>query len=76
MTVHLERSYATEKAAHALVSALAADQPDYVRAKATGCVVRIEVAGATASSVRATLDDLLSCLVAAERTLGVTPARS
>jgi hypothetical protein len=49
------------------VRALAADQPEYVRAERDGPTLRFLVLAPSAASARATIEDLLACLQSAER---------
>lgn len=64
--MRLERRYASAAQADRLLRALAADQPEYVHAEHEGAVVRFTVEGASAASLRATLEDLVACLQSAE----------
>jgi hypothetical protein len=45
-----------------------ADNPSYFSVEAVGSEVEVRVTASSASSARATIDDLLACLRAAERT--------
>jgi hypothetical protein len=67
VTVELRRVCACEAEARALVAAVRADTPDFVRLRADGAAVEIGVTARSAASARATLEDLLACLRAAER---------
>ncbi len=69
MTVR--RTYATPEIAARLVRALEADRPSFVRAVVNGSEVAFTLTGPTARSVRATADDLLACLAAAENATGI-----
>jgi hypothetical protein len=46
---------------------LAADNPSFVQVRANGPVLEIRVSACPASSARATLEDLMACLQAAEQ---------
>jgi Transcription factor Pcc1 len=74
VTVLLERSYPTAAVARRLLRALEPDRPEFLRAELAGATVRFHLRAASAASARATLDDLLACLAAAERASGLTPA--
>ena len=69
MTVVVRRTFASAAEARALVAAVAADTPGYVALAADGPTLEIRLSAASATSARATLEDLLACLRAAERTL-------
>ncbi|HTT73307.1 MAG TPA: KEOPS complex subunit Pcc1 [Thermoplasmata archaeon] len=64
------RTAATAAVAARLAAAVAADNPPFVRVTVDGPTLTVRVDGRSAASVRATLDDLLACLLAAERTIG------
>lgn len=51
-----------------MVEALRADNPSFVSVEADGSEIEIRLSATSAASARATLEDLLSCLRAAERT--------
>lgn len=53
--------------AERIVRALAADQPEFVTAHRHGATVRFQIAEGSPQSLRATLEDLLICVQAAER---------
>ncbi len=74
MTVVLGRRYASPEAAERLWRVLSADQAGFVATRRDGPELEFTVAARDARSARATIDDLLACLAAAERTLGITPA--
>ncbi len=77
MTVELRRTCASAEEARRLAAAVAVDDPAHVTVVAEGDALLVRVEPASAGSVRATLDDLLACLAAAEaaaRTAG-NPAR-
>jgi hypothetical protein len=50
-----------------------ADNPPYVSVEAVGREIEVRLTATSAASARATIDDLLACLRAAERTV-VAPA--
>jgi hypothetical protein len=57
----------TGEEAERLRAALAADTPAFVRLAVEGADLVIETSSGSAASVRATFEDLLPCLQAAER---------
>ena len=67
MTAVLRRSCATPAEAHRLRGAVAADNPAFVRVEVEGADLIVRVTAESAESARATLEDLLACLSAAER---------
>lgn len=60
-------------AARALRDAVGADTPEFVHLAVRGSDLEVRLTAATAASARATLDDLLACLKAAEQAV---PSRS
>ncbi len=66
MTV-VRRSCASAAEADRLRAAVAADNPPYVRVAVEGTELVVRVRASSAASARATLEDLLACLSAAER---------
>jgi hypothetical protein len=68
VTVVVRHRCASEVAADRLARAVAADNPAHVRVTAEGAELVVRVAPGSAASVRATLDDLLACIAAADRT--------
>jgi hypothetical protein len=50
------------------VEAVRADNPAFVSVEAVGSEIEIRLTSSSAASARATLDDLLACIRAAERT--------
>ncbi len=50
------------------MDALRADNPSFVTVEADGSGIEIRLSTTSAASARATLEDLLACLRAAERT--------
>ena len=70
----LARTYPSDREALSLARALAADRPSFLGTTVEGATLRIHLDAPSAESARATLEDLMSCLAAAERTMGVVPA--
>jgi hypothetical protein len=68
VTVEIERQYPSAALAERIVRSLAADQPEFVQAERNGATVRFRIAEGSPQSLRATLEDLLACVQAAERT--------
>ncbi len=66
MSVELKRTCASADEARRLAAAVSVDDPSHVSVVAEGEALFVRVAAASAGSVRATLDDLLACLAAAE----------
>jgi hypothetical protein len=75
VTVVVRRACASPAEADRLRRAVAADNPEHVRVSVDGSELIVHVTPGRATSVRATLDDLLACLAAAERsgTVGADP---
>ncbi len=71
MTVGLRARCADARTARALRDAVRADTPGFVRLEVRGPLLEIRLRPATAASARATVDDLLACLKAAERSVEV-----
>lgn len=69
----LRRPYASATMARRLAAALEADQPPGLRWRVRGAELLFEFTAVTPESARATADDLLACLSAAERTAGAIP---
>ncbi len=67
MTVTVLRSCPSRAVAERLAAAVAADNPPYVKVSVEGNALTIRLTARSAASARATLDDLLACLTAAER---------
>ena len=67
MTVVLRRACASPAEAERLRRAVAPDNPPYVRVEVDGSDLLARVTAPSAASVRASLDDLLACVGAAER---------
>jgi hypothetical protein len=55
---------------------VAADNPAYVRTRRSGRAIEFRIAAAAPASARTTVDDLLACVRAAERTLGLERRRA
>ena len=70
MSVVVRHRCATPAAARALRAAVAADNPSYVTVELDGAELVVRLRTASLMSARATLDDLLACLSAAERSVG------
>ena len=71
----LRRRYGSVAEARRLASALEADQPAHVTWHVRGRILEFTFSGPTPESARATGDDLLACLSAAERTAQITSTR-
>ena len=71
----LRRRYGSAAEARRLAAALAADHPEHLTWRVRGRVLEFGFTAPTPESARATGDDLLACLSAAERTAEVTPRR-
>jgi hypothetical protein len=63
------------EAARTLRAAVAVDNPPYVAIDLEGTELVIRLTASSAASARATLEDLLACLSAAERAAAVSPRR-
>lgn len=75
MTVVLRRRCSSAAEAASLRAAVAADNPAFVEVVTVGPDLEIRLSASSAASARATLEDLLACLRAAERTLGTGSTR-
>lgn len=64
----LRRTCSSAEEARALAAAIAPENSGYVEATAVGRELRIEARGRNEGELRRTLDDLLACVSAAERT--------
>jgi hypothetical protein len=73
VTVVLRRACATPEEARRLRDALAPDDPKFLSLEVEGASLVARVSAASAGSVRATLEDLLACVGAAERALRGSP---
>ncbi|MGD0587558.1 MAG: KEOPS complex subunit Pcc1 [Thermoplasmata archaeon] len=69
MTVRLRGTFPDPTTALRVVDALRADNPSFVSVEAVGNEIEIRLTSSSAASARATLEDLLACLRAAERTI-------
>jgi hypothetical protein len=67
VTVALRRPYPSPEVARRIAAALNADNPAFVRVAVEGSALAIRLTADSPGSARATLDDLLACLQAAER---------
>ncbi len=67
MTVTVRRACASPEAAEALRRAVAADTPEFVSLATDGATLTISLTARTPASARATLEDLMACLAAADR---------
>jgi uncharacterized protein with PIN domain len=67
VSVSLRRRGTDAAEAEALRAALAADNPSYVDVTAHGPELNIRLTAKSASSARATLEDLMACLQVAEQ---------
>ena len=67
MTVSLRRPYASAARAERLAAAVRADDPEFVAVTVEGRELAIRLTVPSPARARATLDDLLACLNAAER---------
>jgi hypothetical protein len=70
VTVVVRRRCRDHREAEALRAAVVADNPSYVEVTAEGPVLLVRLTAPSAASARSTLEDLLACLKAAERTAG------
>jgi pheromone shutdown protein TraB len=66
VTVVVRHACASPAAAERLRRAVVADNPEHVAVTVDGSELVVRVAAGPPASVRATLDDLLACLAAAE----------
>jgi hypothetical protein len=73
--VSLRRRYGSPAEARRLGAALQADQPVHLTWRVRGRVLEFDFTAPTPESARATGDDLLACLSAAERTSEISPKR-
>lgn len=67
MRVRLERRYPSRALAARIWRSVVADNPGFVSGRLTGDRLVIEVSHPSPASLRATLDDLIACIAAAER---------
>jgi hypothetical protein len=52
---------------------LAPDEPENLRSRVDGAMLVLDLTSPSAASARATMEDLLPCVAAAERALGIIP---
>jgi uncharacterized protein with PIN domain len=71
VTVVVRHRCRDRREAETLRAAVAADNPSYVTVAAEGHELIVRLTAPSATSARTTLEDLLACLKAAERTVGV-----
>ena len=71
MSVRLRRRCADRASAEALRRTVLADDPAFVSVAVEGSDLVVSASARSAASLRETLEDLLACLGAAERTLGL-----
>ncbi|MFZ1024387.1 MAG: KEOPS complex subunit Pcc1 [Thermoplasmata archaeon] len=69
----VRRTYPSATVAEQVRRAVAADNPTYVRGSVVGATLEYRLEATHAASARATLDDLLACVSAAERSLDLAP---
>jgi hypothetical protein len=67
VTVTVRRTFPTPEVARRLAAAVGADNPSFVRVEVEGSELTVRLTSRSAASARATLDDLMACLRAAER---------
>jgi len=70
VTAVVRRTCATPADAERLRAAVVADNPEYVGVEVDGTDLVVRLVAPSAASARATLEDLMACLAAAERTMG------
>ena len=71
MSVRPERRYDDPDLAARVLAAVSVDDPEAVAMYKIGDRLVFEVSGTSPASLRTTLDDLIACLGAAERTAGI-----
>jgi hypothetical protein len=67
VTAVVRRTCASRAEAERLRAAVAADNPPFVHVDVEGADLVVQLTAASAASARASLEDLLACLGAAER---------
>gem|GEM_PF-2239754 len=72
----LARTYPSAAIARTLRAAIGADGGEGLVLRVRGPRLAVRLESASPGTARSTLDDLLACLAAAERTAGVSPVRS
>jgi hypothetical protein len=75
VTAVVRRACASATEADRLRAAVSADNPAFVRVEVEGTTLVVHLTANSATSARATLEDLLACLSAAERAGGAGPSR-
>lgn len=75
MTVRLLGRFGSARSAARVAAALSADDPGYVKVRVRGATLDVTIRASSAASARATVDDLLACVRAAERSLAVGSGR-
>jgi hypothetical protein len=70
VTVTVRRTCRSTAEARALLESVRADTPGFVELGVDGASLTIRLVAPSAASARATLEDLVACLQAAERTVG------
>lgn len=70
MTVALSRRYDDPRVAEMIAAAIEVDNPSQVEVRTVAESLEICVIAPSAASARATLEDLMACIQAAERTVG------
>jgi hypothetical protein len=73
VTVTVRRACPDRGVAERLRAAVAADNPGFVEVHVVGTVLEIRLTAGSPASARATLEDLLACLKAAEGAAGLAP---
>ncbi len=68
MTVAIRHACASAESAEHLRRAVVADNPAYVSVTVEGTELIVRLTARSAASARSTLEDLMACLAAAERT--------
>jgi len=71
VSVRLERRYDDPDLAARVLASVSVDDPGAVAMQRNGDRLVFEVSGRSASTLRTTLDDLIACIGAAERTAGI-----
>ena len=71
MTVEIRRTWPSADIAARISRAVAVDNPEYVEVRAQGAELIVRVRSSSAASARASVDDLLACLRAAEETVAM-----
>ncbi len=71
MTVEIRRTWPSADIAARIARAVAVDNPEYVEVRAQGAELIVRVRSSSAASARASVDDLLACLHAAEETVAM-----